>query len=336
MSDESPIQVSQPEWDGGLWKMVLASGGLHLLALALLLVVPYRFIHRPPAMVSYTVDLVAQDRVGGTNVLEGGRGRVEGAPLAAAPAPKVEAPKPPPKAEQPKPPAPKPEAPKPEPVAAKPEPQPAEPPQAEAPPKPNEMTLADKTKATAPAAKPAASPKAVAKAEPPPSPAQGKAPPTAAVDSKAAKQATATRQRDEQIAAAIRRVEQKVGTRGGGSGPAAQQPGAPISVGPGEGTGGMVMGVEYLLYYNQIQSRIKQSWAWAGSNRALHAVVRFNITPAGEVLNVRITQASGDPSYDASVQRAVRAINPLPPPPAAYLKQFSDVEVPFSPEQTDQ
>jgi len=49
-------------------------------------------------------------------------------------------------------------------------------------------------------------------------------------------------------------------------------------------------------------------------------------------VDVRITKSSGDKSYDASVERAVRALNPLPPPPETYRKQFSDVEFTFTPE----
>ncbi len=340
MTDHFPVTVNDGEWERGLWWMVLASGGLHLVAIAVILLMPQRFAHHPPALVSYTVDLVAADRVGGTNIVPGGKGRVAGAPLtAAAPAPKVEPPKPPPpKPEEPKaePPQPEVQKPAPEQVASKPEPKPAEPPKVEEKAH-DEMTLAEKSKAPPPAptvAKPAPQPKVDAKAA---AEAKKAAEAKAAADAKAAKEATAARERDERIAAAVRRVEQRTGVRGGGTGTKpGEQPGGPISVGPGEGVGGTVMGVEYLLYYNQLQSRIKQNWVWAGADRSLEAVVRFNITETGEVLNVRIARPSGDPSYDASVERAVRAINPLPPPPAAYRKQFNDVEVPFSPEQLQQ
>ncbi|MFI5395665.1 MAG: TonB family protein [Candidatus Binatia bacterium] len=349
MTEDSPVPLGQPEWDRGLWWMVLASGAVHLLFITLLLVIPQTFLHRPPALRSYTVDLIAPDRIGGTNMIAGGKGRVEGAPLAAAP--KVEPPKPPPKVEEPKPPQPKPEPqkvePPPEPVkeAAKPQPKP-EPPKTETKPKENEAVLAEKVKkvepppaptvakpAPTPRAKPAAQPKAVAKAEPakPQAPAESKKAAEAAKG--ASKEASAAHARDEKIEAAIKRVEQQIGKRGAGSGTKpAEQPGGPISVGPGEGAGGTVKGVEYLLYYNQMINRIKQIWAWAGANRTLEASVRFNITEAGEVVNARITRASGDPSYDASVERAVRAANPLPAPPEAYRKEFSDVELIFRPD----
>ena len=355
MIEQVPLVFNEREWDRGLWRMVVVSGVLHVVAIVLVLLLPHTFTRRPPPMISYTVDLVAPDKVGGTNVIQGGKGRVEGAPMAAArPAPKVEPPKPPPpKVEEAKPPPAPPQAEpaKPQEVASKPEPKPQPPPAEvkpeakpkEAAPKPqeqpkakeNEAVLAAKVKKVEPAAPPsppkaAPSPKTVAKAEPanaPPSKADAEA------AKKAAAQAAAARERDERIAAAVNRVEQQTGTRGAGSGPkAGEKPGGPVSVGPGEGAGGQFIGVEYLLYYNELINRIKESWAWAGADRSLEAVVHFSIAESGDVLDVRITHPSGDPSYDASVERAVKAVNPLPPPPEAYRKAFSDVEITFSPE----
>ena len=140
MTMRPTITAGEPEWDRGLWWMVLASGGLHLVALGLLLLVPHTFLHHPPLMMSYTVDLVAPDKVGGTNMIRGGKGRVDAPPMAAA-MPKEE-PKPPPPKAEPKPPEPpKVEPPKPQPVqVAKPAP-PPEPPKVEEKPKEDERIL---------------------------------------------------------------------------------------------------------------------------------------------------------------------------------------------------
>ena len=337
--EQPPIRIDEPEWDRSLWRMVAASGVLHVIAIALLIVVPYRFLHRPPALKSYTVDLIAPDHVGGTNMIAGGKGRIEGPPMAAAS--KVEEPKPPPppKPEPPKPEPQKVEPPKPEPPKeiAKPEPKP-QPAKPEPQPKENEAVLAEKVKKVEPppAAKPApeakpAAPKAMAKAEPPKAESKVAAEAAKAAE-KAAKEGAVAHARDEQIEVAVKRMQQQMGKRGAGSGSKpGEQPGAPISVGPGAGAGGTVRGVEYLLYYNQMINRIKQAWAWAGANQTLEAAVGFTITETGDVVNVRIKQPSGDPGYDASVERAVRAVNPLTPPPEAYRKEFSDVEITFSP-----
>jgi TolA protein len=346
--EDSPIGVGEREWERGLWWMVLASGGMHVLLIALLLLIPQSFAHHPQNLVSYTVDLVAPDKVGGTNLVPGGKGRIEAAPpVAAPPAPKVEAPKPePPKVAEAKPPqakpepqkAPPPEKPAPKEIASKAEPPKVEEkPRVEPKPKEDEAAVALKVKkveaaptavkaAPSPAVKRAPSPKVVAKAEP----AKSKANPESA--KKAAAEAAA-RERDERILAAVKRVEQQAGAHGGGTGQKkGEPPGGPISVGPGQGAGGTVIGLEYQLYYNALINRLKQSWAWAGADRSLEAVVRFSITETGDVVDVRITHPSGDPTYDLSVERAVKAVNPLPPPPDAYRKEFSDVEITFSPE----
>ena len=377
VSTQPPITVSEPEWDRGLWWMVLASGTLHLAAVGLLLLVPHTFLHHPPPLTSYTVDLVAPDKVGGTNLIRGGKGRVEAPPMAAAAPPKEEAKPPPPKVEPPKPP----------PVeVAKPVP-PPEPPKAEEKPKADELALAEKTKKSEPlptaTAEPPAAPTAAPR-KPPPTvaptidtqaekaaadakvraakeaqakaakeaeakaakeAAQAKAAKEAAdkadaetkakaaADAKAAKEAADAKARDDRIAAAVRRVQAQAGARGGGTGTKpGDQPGGALSVGPGEGSGGVVKGVEYLMYRNQLESRIKQNWAWAGAGRSLEAAIHFSISEKGEVTDVRITKSSGDSAYDASVERAVRAANPLPPPPEQYRKEFSDVEYTFSPE----
>ena len=347
MTDESHFGINEHEWDRGLWWMVLASGAAHVVAVVLLLLIPQSFAHHPPPLVSYTVDLVAPDKIGGTNVVPGGKGRVEGPPLnVAPPPPKVEAPKPvPPKVEEAKPPPP-PEKPapkevaKPEPPKVEQKPEVKEPPKVE--PKKEEAVLAEKVKKVEPppaptAVKPAPSPKVVTKAEPvkpPPPKVDAEAAKKAAADAaKKAAEESAARQRDERILAAVKRAEQQAGTRGGGTGQKpAEQPGGPISVGPGQGAGGKVMGLEYMLYYNALINRLKQSWAWPGTDRSLEAVVHFSITDTGDVVDIRITRSSGDPTYDASVERAVKGVNPLPPPPDGYRKEFADVEITFSPE----
>jgi TonB family protein len=65
----------------------------------------------------------------------------------------------------------------------------------------------------------------------------------------------------------------------------------------------------------------------------LEAVVFFRIDERGEVTDVQTIRSSGDRSYDASVERAVRAASPVGVPPEAYRKEFeSGVEITFRPE----
>jgi colicin import membrane protein len=130
---------------------------------------------------------------------------------------------------------------------------------------------------------------------------------------------------EQRIAAAVERRARIV--QGGSA-----DGGGPITSGPGSGAGGVVRGVDYILYRGHMEERIKAAWVWAGANRSLRAVVRFNLLPSGEIVNVQIVTASGDPSYDASIERALRRASPLDPPPERYRDEFSTVELEFRPE----
>jgi TonB family protein len=154
--------------------------------------------------------------------------------------------------------------------------------------------------------------------------------------------------RDARIAEALARVQQRVGgdageqkpavasargpaAGGGVGGPDAPDASRRVGIGPGAGGAGKVRGVEFLLYYNQMLSRIRGAWVWTGGGSDLEVKVRFRILEDGNVVDVRITQASSDSSYDASVLRAIRGVSPLDPPPARYRDDFSDVELTFHP-----
>lgn len=137
---------------------------------------------------------------------------------------------------------------------------------------------------------------------------------------------------DKQIAAAVQRHARDVG----GSAAMTPGPGGPIAAGPGAGTGGKPASLEYILYQGRMEQRIRSAWAWAGSDQALHAVIQFNLTPVGEIHNVRTIESSGDPRYDASCERAVRASSPLEPPPEKYRKEFSLVQMTFKPGDLEQ
>lgn len=321
--------------------MVLVSALAHLAAVVVIVLLPESFHLRPHPLTAYTVDLVSSDQLAGTNLVPGNKGRGTSPP-------KIEpkpAPPPPPKVEEakrPEPPPPKPEPKKEEPLPKKEAPKPVDEKAvaiaAATQPKPAQPTPTPvvQAKAVAPPTRAEAKPTAEAKpkAKPKPSPAAVAAKPEAKKEAgppTPTKEELAARARDQQIAKAIARVQQE-GKESGSGKEGKEVGGGPISLGAGHGPGGgVVMGIEYLIYRNQLESRLKQSWAWAG-NRQLEAVVRFRIAADGQIFDVRITRSSGDPAYDESVLRAVRAINPLSPPPEAYRKEFSDVEYTFTPE----
>jgi TolA protein len=113
------------------------------------------------------------------------------------------------------------------------------------------------------------------------------------------------------------------------SGPA-EGPGAAA---PGEGGtgGGIVKGVEFIVYRNRIFQQIKDRWTWIGKRSDLEVTVRFGIQDNGEVFGLKVTQSSGDASFDSSVLRAVRSASPLGSPPESYRADFRDVEIIFRP-----
>ena len=104
------------------------------------------------------------------------------------------------------------------------------------------------------------------------------------------------------------------------------------ALGKGSRGGGVVKGMEYVIYQNRMLSTIKTNWVWVGQRSNLRVVVRFNIKENGEIFGLKVVQASGNASYDESVIRAVNKSSPLPAPPEAVRNDFSEVELAFRPE----
>ena len=144
--------------------------------------------------------------------------------------------------------------------------------------------------------------------------------------------------RNRLIQAALERVKQRAAkrtedkkseSRKADIGPSEGQ-GAAVSGQNGRG-GGILKGMEFLIYRTRMLYKIKELWTWVGKNSDLEVTVRFGIQDNGEVVRLRVVEASGDPSYDDSVIRAVRKASPLPPTPVVYRKDFMDVELTFRP-----
>ena len=104
------------------------------------------------------------------------------------------------------------------------------------------------------------------------------------------------------------------------------------ALGKGGRGGGVVKGMEFVIYQNRMLSTIKNNWVWVGQRSNLRVVVRFNIKDNGEIVGLKVVQPSGNASYDDSVLRAVNKSSPLPVPPEAVRKDFSEVELSFRPE----
>jgi TonB family protein len=50
---------------------------------------------------------------------------------------------------------------------------------------------------------------------------------------------------------------------------------------------------------------------------SLEADVLVRLTESGDLVEVRMTRPSGDAAFDDSLEEAIRAASPLPPPPSA-------------------
>jgi colicin import membrane protein len=142
--------------------------------------------------------------------------------------------------------------------------------------------------------------------------------------------------REKLYQAALERVKERATTEsksetgeraasvpGAGEGPGASAPGQ------GGSGGGVVRGMEFLIYYNRMLQLIKEQWTWVVKKSDLVVIVRYSVQEDGEITGLKIVQRSGQASYDDSVVRAVRKASPLPPPPESYRKDYMDVEISF-------
>ncbi len=58
-------------------------------------------------------------------------------------------------------------------------------------------------------------------------------------------------------------------------------------------------------------------------------ILKFRISRSGEISRIHIAESSGHAHYDSAAQRAVQAVNPLPPFPSNISESFFDVQYRF-------
>jgi TonB family protein len=83
-------------------------------------------------------------------------------------------------------------------------------------------------------------------------------------------------------------------------------------------------------YLAMVEDRIDRHWVappLLASNPVV--VLNFHISRSGDISNIHITESSGHAHYDSSAQRAVQAVNPLPPFPPDISDSFFDVTYRF-------
>ena len=129
----------------------------------------------------------------------------------------------------------------------------------------------------------------------------------------------------EAKAAAARNAAKAKASEGGGPVEAnVETSGKGAGVGPGAGSAGIQQDAEFLLYYQQVQDKIKKAWSFGGNNPELTATVTFGINPDGSLSSIKVSSSSRDPAFDDSVVRAIRRAAPFPPPPDKYRSQFAE------------
>lgn len=120
------------------------------------------------------------------------------------------------------------------------------------------------------------------------------------------------------------RIETSTATGGGPVAAASAAAGKGYGVGPGNGSAGIQQDAGFLLYYQEVQRKIRAAWSFAGDNPNLTATVTFGINPDGSLNSIRVTESSRDPSFDDSVVRAIRRAAPFPPTPDKYRGPFAE------------
>jgi protein TonB len=106
---------------------------------------------------------------------------------------------------------------------------------------------------------------------------------------------------------------------------------------PGSGQIGMAgnttLGTRFPAYAAQIRQLVQQNWRTADVDPAIKTAPRvtivFELLRDGSTRNVRLTQKSGIPTLDFSVERAIAGASPFPPLPADYERNSIDVEFNF-------
>jgi TonB family protein len=275
-----------------LSKWLIFSFLFHVALILALFVVPFLPSESRPSYPIYTVDLVGGEKLGGNNL---------GTELAPPPAPKAV-----PKKTVAEAPAPPVQEAKQESKTEK-----VKPVEKEAPPE-EKVALKEAIKKTPPKKEPAKETKSEASAE------------ESALD----------RVRERLLQAAVDRAKNRSEGAEKSSQTMSSGPGegeGAAALGPGGRGGGVVKGMEFIIYQNRMLSSIKDNWAWVGQKSSLRVIVHFSIKENGEITGLKIVQPSGDPSYDESVLRAVKKSSPLPPPPEGSRKDFADVELTFRP-----
>jgi colicin import membrane protein len=86
------------------------------------------------------------------------------------------------------------------------------------------------------------------------------------------------------------------------------------------------------LIADRIRSRIVEPQGLRGNPEVEYDVV---VLPGGEVLDVKLRRTSGQGTWDAAVERAIRGAQPLPLPPVetGLMREFRELNLKFRPKE---
>ena len=100
---------------------------------------------------------------------------------------------------------------------------------------------------------------------------------------------------------------------------------AAVAPGGGPSGPGKLVSPEVMRWIQEVKAHVTRAWILEPGFRLqpLVTMVRVDLGAGGQVERTRITQSSGNPWYDESVERAIRKATPLPAPPRAGEWDFS-------------
>ena len=105
---------------------------------------------------------------------------------------------------------------------------------------------------------------------------------------------------------------------------------------PRSGLGSAAGGIAIEIYKAEVESRIKENWAYPvalvgpEATKELEATVVLTVKRTGEIIKWEFKKRSGNAIFDDSVVKAIERSNPLPPFPEEYIRSFDEIEINFN------
>lgn len=111
-----------------------------------------------------------------------------------------------------------------------------------------------------------------------------------------------------------------------------EQMAAGSSAGAGAGAVTGLSQIRLSVYQERVRTEIIDAWILPlapGQRRDLQATAFFRVLRDGQVEQLKLVQASGNPLFDTSLMRAIQSASPLPSLPADFAGEVLEVEMRF-------